>query len=177
MGGELNSPSKTDDLDSKSTKPLPSVPSTLNISNPVIKLRRLPPLPPPLTPRKKPKDVFDTVKVKRQLAKSLPPPPKFNQDQVESQLADNWVECYTEKGNRYFYNTVSTQSSWYDPRENQKESPSKMEDWEWCVTETGDIYYYNHKTGQSQWDNPVYELVYQQDQKGDIQNVYIQRVK
>lgn len=58
-----------------------------------------------------------------------------------------WQECYTEDGEKYFYNTETQETSW-DP----DIDPSPP--WLVCYTDAGDKYYYNPDTDGSTWEFP-----------------------
>jgi hypothetical protein len=58
-----------------------------------------------------------------------------------------WKEYETDKGEVYFYNTITGESVWEDPFLNDKSS-----DWKAYYDSNQDIYFYNSKTGESRWD-------------------------
>jgi len=61
---------------------------------------------------------------------------------------DVWEECFTETGEKYYYNNVTGETSWI-PTDRDPTPP-----WMVCKTETGDKYFYNPETDQSTWDFP-----------------------
>jgi len=129
-----------------------------------------------------PKHKFGTVRVRNQKAKKLPPPPKPNSKQVETQVTNEWQECWTEEGYQYFYNITSGESAWELPNnttaipsaESLSQSTSttittsKSGEWEEFQTEDGFVYYYNSVTGESSWDNPYFELYCTEDNRYEI---------
>eukprot|EP00026_Physarum_polycephalum_P006036 Phypoly_transcript_06076.p1 GENE.Phypoly_transcript_06076~~Phypoly_transcript_06076.p1 ORF type:complete len:550 (+),score=128.65 Phypoly_transcript_06076:177-1826(+) len=58
-----------------------------------------------------------------------------------------WEECYTDEGERYFFNTETQETSW-DP------DIDPTPPWMVCHTDSGDKYYYNPDTDASTWDFP-----------------------
>jgi hypothetical protein len=58
-----------------------------------------------------------------------------------------WQECYTDEGERYFFNTETQETSW-DP------DIDPTPPWIVCYTDSGDKYYYNPDTDGSTWDFP-----------------------
>jgi len=60
---------------------------------------------------------------------------------------DVWEECFTETGEKYYYNNVTGETSWEPDRD-----PTAP--WIVCKTDTGDKYFYNPETDQSTWDFP-----------------------
>lgn len=58
-----------------------------------------------------------------------------------------WQECYTDDGEKYFFNTETQETSW-DP--DIEPTPP----WMVCFTDGGDKYYYNPSTDASSWEFP-----------------------
>lgn len=67
-------------------------------------------------------------------------------------LPYGWEEHVTEDGQLFYYNTVTSETSW-----DLVPSRSLPYNWRMCETEEGQVYYYNDETGVSQWEEPVDE--------------------
>jgi hypothetical protein len=74
----------------------------------------------------------------KQLAKDTP----------SGESTSPWQIFTTETGEKYFYNSITGESSWEDPW-------LKVEEWKAFYDEEGELYYYNTKTGQTSWEAPA----------------------
>lgn len=77
-------------------------------------------------------------------------------------LASDWVEHRTEEGRLYFYNRITLQSRWDDPRE-QLAAPAPVVaeinhtvgQWKEYRDSEGRPYYHDEVSGVTQWDRPT----------------------
>jgi hypothetical protein len=79
--------------------------------------------------------------------------------------ADPWVKIRdAESGADYFFNKVTGESVWTDPRVSADGSPWDVID----DPETGRQYYYNRYTGKTTWEKPqeVIDEVGQEEEEG-----------
>lgn len=92
-------------------------------------------------------------------------PPTPSKEVVESSPRHgNWVECYDQDGNKYYYNSITEESSWHLPSEDAApyadntpyyEDVPRIGDWMQMTTEEGHVYWVHEITGESTWDTPT----------------------
>ena len=65
-----------------------------------------------------------------------------------SDLLSQWQEKLSKTGEKFFFNPVTGESTWEDPRLSDSE-------WKTYYTDDGaDVYFYNAKTKQTTWQMP-----------------------
>jgi hypothetical protein len=81
-------------------------------------------------------------------------------EEVSIPLPYGWHETWTEDGYKYYYNSVTNETTWEIPtepaatsEENTNQTPLP-DGWEQYHTEDGAVYYYNHNTGVTAWEIP-----------------------
>lgn len=75
--------------------------------------------------------------------------------------ASDWVETYTDDGSKYWYNTVTFETTWEDPTVSSVSTPAASvpttalpPNWAELYTDDGVTYYYNSVTQETSWELP-----------------------
>lgn len=124
---------------------------------------------------------FDPLQQQHQ-AQILPPPERAFNLNGDVPLPSGWSSEKAPNGQTYYYNQMTKQSSWEDPRKlynlpmYQNEinydlrahiykSIPLPNGWQEARTETGKVYYINHNTRMTHWEDPRIEIYMQQEQQ------------
>lgn len=75
---------------------------------------------------------------------------------VTQPVAARWVEHVSHDGRKYYYNTLTQQTTWEKPQElkTTKELIISNCPWKEFHSESGKTYYFNEQTKQSVWEKP-----------------------
>jgi len=60
---------------------------------------------------------------------------------------DRWKEAVAPDGRKYYFNSVTKQTSW--------DKPIMNTEWKEATTADGKQYYYNAKTKETRWEKPI----------------------
>jgi hypothetical protein len=97
-------------------------------------------------------------------------PPTPTKEEVEaSPRIGNWIESFDQDGYKYYYNTVTEESSWEKPEgfievtavndtyndEEEAKDVVRIGDWLQATTDDGHVYWVHDMTGESTWDTPT----------------------
>ena len=116
-------------------------------------------------------------------------PPTPTKEEVEcSPRIGNWMEAFDHDGYKYYYNTVTEESSWEKPKgfidvtavddtyedEEEGQDVVRIGEWTQAITDDGHTYWVHELTGESTWDTPTEDtsdsLLHSHNPKGHSQS-------